>query len=194
MNAFETYKCYLAIKRHFITDQYDYFRYNGVIKCSEQSFLNRRDVRAFLNISRHREPEKLLAANFIYGDVSWVGDIKQEYYEQLIKMQESGLYWFKNDLQKLQKMFNDNFYVGPSCAIPSIIKMLKSNIIDIHTVAIFEKILGMDAKWSKKPEYMIFQSSSFKAKKSIGFFNLADGFDKYIAEIKQHFTTEQLNN
>ena len=36
------YKTYLAIKQHF-TSNYDYKKYNGKVKATEESFLKRRD-------------------------------------------------------------------------------------------------------------------------------------------------------
>ena len=38
MNAFDCYVIYLAIKAHFSRKTYDYFKYNGHIKASQDKF------------------------------------------------------------------------------------------------------------------------------------------------------------
>ena len=58
MTAFETYGAYLALKRHFTTDQYDYFRYNGIVKYSAKSFENRRDKHEVHHCVQAAEPAR----------------------------------------------------------------------------------------------------------------------------------------
>ena len=38
MTAFESYKMYVALKLHFTTDSYDYFKFNGKTRVSETNF------------------------------------------------------------------------------------------------------------------------------------------------------------
>ena len=39
MTAFESYKMYVAVKLHFTTDSYDYFKFNGKTRVSEACLL-----------------------------------------------------------------------------------------------------------------------------------------------------------
>ena len=41
MTAFESYKMYVALKLHFTTDSYDYFKFNGKTRVSETNFEKR---------------------------------------------------------------------------------------------------------------------------------------------------------
>ena len=43
MNGLEAYSTYLAVRNHFKTKNYDYFKYNGKIKVNEDKFRTRRD-------------------------------------------------------------------------------------------------------------------------------------------------------
>ena len=42
MTAFESYKMYVALKLHFTTDSYDYFKFNGKTRVSETNFEKKR--------------------------------------------------------------------------------------------------------------------------------------------------------
>ena len=37
MTAFESYKMYVAVKLHFTTDSYDYFKFNGKTRYRKQT-------------------------------------------------------------------------------------------------------------------------------------------------------------
>jgi len=43
MTAFESYRVYSALKLHFTTDSYDYFKYNGKTKVTPENFEKRKD-------------------------------------------------------------------------------------------------------------------------------------------------------
>ena len=43
MTGFEVYKTYLALKQHFTKTDYDYEKYRGKVRASEQSFEQRLD-------------------------------------------------------------------------------------------------------------------------------------------------------
>ena len=43
MEAFQAYKTYVAIKNHFTSKTYDFFKYNGRTKASRSTFEKRND-------------------------------------------------------------------------------------------------------------------------------------------------------
>jgi hypothetical protein len=53
-NGFTAYSEYLAIKRHFTT-KYDYFKYNGKVNVSKESFESRRDAYQFQRLSKKKD-------------------------------------------------------------------------------------------------------------------------------------------
>ena len=70
--GFEAYKTYLALKRHFTSD-YNYFKYNGKIRASEESFLRRNDRFFFRKLSKKYNKEELVdfyVSNFIISNNS----------------------------------------------------------------------------------------------------------------------------
>ena len=49
MTGFEVYKMYLALKQHFTKEKYDYHKYRGKVRASEDAFEQRHD-RYFLSL------------------------------------------------------------------------------------------------------------------------------------------------
>ena len=73
----EAYKTYLAIKNHFKTS-YDYFKYNGRVKVTNESFLKRRDKYFFAKLERRYKKNELVyffVANFMKDEGMWSGSL-----------------------------------------------------------------------------------------------------------------------
>ncbi|HIE49089.1 MAG TPA: hypothetical protein EYP94_03210, partial [Gammaproteobacteria bacterium] len=71
LEAFDAYKMYLAIRLHFQSPNYDFVKYNGEIRCSQDSFMKRNDRYFFHKLSkRYNRPElqDFLVANFAVED------------------------------------------------------------------------------------------------------------------------------
>ena len=49
MTGYECYQTYLALRLHFQTDDYDFFRYQGKIRKASRSAYAKRDDKVFLN-------------------------------------------------------------------------------------------------------------------------------------------------
>lgn len=62
MNAYEAYVMFLALKRHFTTKDYDYFKYAGKVKTSVAAFEKRNDRYFFEKLSRMDDPKGFLLA------------------------------------------------------------------------------------------------------------------------------------
>jgi len=108
MTDYDAYKMYCALKRHFQSDTYDYFKYNGKVKASYATFEKRNDKFFFAKLAKHKDVMGFLVANFYYGDV-WVGDlvneqIAEKQYREWLKHKESLSYIFKSDLGKIDDL------------------------------------------------------------------------------------------
>ena len=71
MNPLECYRMYMAIRLHFISKSYDYFKYNGKVKTSNESFYKRRDKYRFDTLCRQYKEKEMMhffVANFSNGD------------------------------------------------------------------------------------------------------------------------------
>ena len=71
MNAFKIYKFYVAIKRHFNDDKYDFFKYRGKLRLNESSFENRKDKYLFTKLASQEDCLNLVVAGIANLDRDW---------------------------------------------------------------------------------------------------------------------------
>lgn len=74
MNSFDIYRMYVAVKKHFHSKHYDYFKYEGKVKVSRKSFEDRNDKLFFKKLTKSRDPLMMLVYNLIEND-KWIGEI-----------------------------------------------------------------------------------------------------------------------
>ena len=65
MNSYEAYKLYLAIKLHFTTENYDFFKHNAKVNSSMNTFLKRNDRFFFHKLTTKYNKEQLV--EFLYA-------------------------------------------------------------------------------------------------------------------------------
>ena len=154
MDAFETYKHYLALKSHFTSKTYDYFKYGGAVKAKRESFEARNDKYFFQKLSKRKDITEFLVALFVHGKKDmWIGDIvrNEESEQTFIKAQQvkqSLTYVFMGDLEK----FNDDFissFVVTEGQHPHALKLLLRDDIHIETFIILNDIMRFTPSWNK---------------------------------------------
>ena len=77
-SGFSAFAMFNALKIHFTSDSYDYFRYHGKSNVTADNFSNRKDKYSFYKLSRKYRLEDLknfYVANLLEKDVNWIGDI-----------------------------------------------------------------------------------------------------------------------
>ena len=77
MTSYEAYTLYLAIKLHFTTPNYDYFKHNAKVNSSLNAFLKRND-RFFFHKLATKYGNNLIdyyVSNFANKPKVWVGDL-----------------------------------------------------------------------------------------------------------------------
>lgn len=165
MTPFESYKTFLAVKNHFTTDSYDYIKYNGKVGARQSSFETRKDKYQFYKLSKHKDPLKYLVANFVDGDLKWVGDLfndeSEKVYAEWLKRQQSLSYIFEQDLNKLLTNFDDNVIVKNG-QHPYLLKQYLRRQVSIETIIILNDILGFFGHWNKKIEDTVLWPSIYK--------------------------------
>ena len=164
MTPFESYKAFLAIKSHF-TSSYDYVKYNGQVSASPRSFDTRKDKYQFYKLSKHKDPLKYLIANFVDGDLKWVGDLfsdeSEKTYNDWLRRQQSLTYIFEQDLRKLCTKFNDNVIVKNG-QHPYLLKQYLRREISIETLIILNDILGFFGHSNKAIEDTVLWPTIYK--------------------------------
>lgn len=176
MDAFNAYKTYIAIKNHFNSKYYDFFKYNGRTRASRTTFDKRSDKYFFHKLSKHKDCTNFLVANFLVTDC-WVGDLVNEQiaektYLNWKKRIESLSYIFKSDLDKLDDNFNSNFVVVDG-QHPKLLKLYLRKEISPETLLILDDLLGFLKLWNRKIEDKIVWPTEYqKLKKYRPFFTV----------------------
>jgi len=155
MAKISPYKCYtqyIALKNHFSTT-YNYFRYNQKTKhANVDTFEARADKYQFQKLARHRDPIRLMLANFSKNPHAWIGDLNSEEAERIyidwLKRFDALTYTFKEELPALLPDFNSNFIVKKG-QHPHLIKLYLSNKISLETFVIIVDLAKCYSNWNK---------------------------------------------
>jgi hypothetical protein len=170
-DAYDTYITYLALQRHFTTS-YDYFKYNGKVKATPDSFEIRKDKFQFYKLSKKKDSKNYILANILEKDKNiWVGDLltnESEYiYLQWQKKIQSLSYHFKQDIKKMNDDFDSNFKVVDG-QHPPVLNMYLGGEISLEVLIILNDILDIFNHWKRKVgvqiflDSVIFKSSKYK--------------------------------
>lgn len=179
MTSYECYRLYLAIKLHFTSDTYDYFKHNAKVNCSMNTFLKRNDRFFFHKLTTKYNEEELMmyfVSNFLNKTKTWVGDLVrnegESNYNDWKKYNESFSYNFRNDCTVFYNDLSDNsirFDDGLVCNSgqhPVLLRLLLSKKIRLETIIIFDKILSFVKNWDKNiSEQVIWPDVSKRLKK-----------------------------
>lgn len=153
MTPFEAFKLYTAIKNHFTTDSYDFFKYNGKVKVSEHTFETRKDKYMFYKLSKHENPLAFLVANFSENRKLWVGDLfdldRQAVYNEYLRRKQSLTYIFESDIDNLLENFDGNFEVPPG-SYPYLLNLLIRKKISKETFIIINDCVRFFGRWNKQ--------------------------------------------
>ena len=154
MTGYEAYKLYVALKNHFNSDTYDYFRYGGKTRANAKSFEMRPNKYFFVKLARHKDPEKYILANIVEDSANiWVGELVNEKqaennYKRWLSRQESLTYEFINDLEALDDNYNSNFVVSINNH-PPLLKMYMQKKVSLETLTILNEMCGFFRHWNK---------------------------------------------
>jgi hypothetical protein len=162
ITGYEAFGIFQALKLHFTSDSYDFFKYNGKSRVSVDAFENRKDKYHFYKLSRRLtnrdELIMFIVANFVQNENIWVGDLLTEesetIYRQRQKVIQSLSYIFENDCRKLfDNIDNPNeFLKVTNGEYPVLMTKTLQRDIEIETLCIMNKILGFMPNWNNKIE------------------------------------------
>jgi len=176
MDALGAYKTYIAIKNHFNSKTYDYFKYNGRTRATIKALEQRSDKYFFHKLSKHSDCINFLASNFLIGDC-WVGDLVNEQvaeknYRKWKKRIESLGYTYINELDCLKEDFNSNLAVEEG-QHPFLLKQYLRKNISPETILIINDLTNCFKMWNKKIEEKILWPTEYlKLKKYRPFFTV----------------------
>jgi T4 gene Gp59 loader of gp41 DNA helicase len=192
-SALSIYLDYVALKAHFNTPRFNYFKYKHSKTANKASFEKRRDHSIFVWMAKHSNPFGLLLSNLSINRRVWIGDIAspegQRIYQEWNKRIQSLSYTFKGEIKALNPDFNSNILV-PKNGHPELFRLLITKKISLETVVIFVDLSRCFDYWTKtiSPDDITWNEISNQIVKYRPF--LAPHYDKakYRAILKNQFS------
>ena len=150
--SFSLYVNYLAMKKHFTTDNFDYHKYNGKIRATFEKYRTRPDVYFFHKLSKMDNPQQVMLANMIEKPNAWIRDIVEDSgearYLDWKKRIESLTYHFKSQLSELEDNWQDNF-ATPDGQHPHVLRIFIQKRISLETFTILTHFANIFPYWEK---------------------------------------------
>lgn len=197
MTGYEIFCTYQAIKLHFTTDSYCYFKYNGRVGTKPEGFEKRKDKYMFHRLARQlkdNEVKGFFVSNFLMKQKAWTQDFlgteATETYRNWRKKYEALSYIFDQDMGKIVERIQPQlmFKVPDSGEYPVIWTMMNQHEITFETVVILHGLTGMLDLWDKhySSDY-IYEKTSKLIRKYEPFLEL--DVPKLKEIVKKHLTT-----
>jgi hypothetical protein len=145
MTDFEAYKMYLALKAHFLTDQYDVVKMQGRIRASRRSYTGNKELIFKKLVKRYTDHEvcNFMVSNFVAGNL-WGGVFDEESVKRYTAWQrrtQSLRYVFETDLQTLsEEAAGADWFTAEAGRHPLIIKAFLRNSITPETLVILNRL------------------------------------------------------
>lgn len=157
-DGFNAYQIYIAVKLHFESKTYDYFKYNGKSSVTPKSFFARRDKFFFAKLVRKYGVNELpyfFACNFAHNGTKWVGGLTDEQADETYKafkaMSESFTYKFKNDIYTLLSETDfKSLFVIEDGQYPAIVKSLLQDSIPLESFVVLNRYLNFMPKFDSE--------------------------------------------
>lgn len=181
VTAFEVYKIYLSLKKHFSDKKYDYFKYHGKTRASVESYNKRKDRYFFEKISRKlndKEIKDYFVSNFVASDNPssvWIGEIihsGEKNYIDWKKRQESLTYNFKQESLDLFENHKLSEVFDCSKSHPILLKKFMSSKISIETMVIYDNIFDYIKNFDNKLLDPVWETVSLRISKYKPFLNI----------------------
>ena len=181
MMAFDAYRCYLSLKNHFTKDHYDYIKYRGKTRATQQAFYKRKDRFWFEKFARQKndkEVEEFFVSNFVSTtdpETMWIGDMiknGEARYVDWKKKVESLSYNFNQEASQLFDDKNLDEIFDCSKGHPPILKSYLGGNTSLETMVICDKILGYRDNFDKRLDDPVWKNVSRKMKKYHPFLNI----------------------
>jgi hypothetical protein len=158
LTPYQTYCLYLAIKSHFTQKKYDFFKYQGAVRATPESFEKRRDKYQFGRLSKKyddTEMQDFLVSNLIKGK-KWVGELLEDSahdtYIQYLKRKQAFTYHFTNELTALLSTVDDprDLFICTSSTYPKIINEYLAGTISLETLSVLNTFICFFDKFDKR--------------------------------------------
>ena len=189
----DAYRCYLSLKNHFTKPKYDYHKYRGKVRATNQAFYKRKDRFWFEKFARKKndkEVEEFFVSNFISiadPGTMWIGDMiknGEARYVDWKKKVQSLTYTFKQESKELFSKDKIDDVLDCSKGHPPILKSYLRGNTSLETLVICDRIIGYRERFDRKLKDPVWETVSLKIKKYEPFLNIdVPRYKKILKEI-----------
>ena len=161
--GFDVYKIYLAVKLHFTSKDYNFYKYGGKVNCKLETFTKRNDRYFFHKLSTKYNEHEILdffVANFITDSKKWIGNLLQndgrDVYLDYKKRKDAFAYHFRADCLSINDDFvrnNLSFDDGFVChngQHPRLLRLLIQRRASFQTFVVLDQVLSFIKNWNKE--------------------------------------------
>ena len=151
--SFNAYVKFLALRKHFTTDSYDYFKYNGKVRANRETFVSRPDAYSFAKLAKKDDYINLIMSNLLINNKVWVRDLLDSECEarhtNWRKRVESLGYIFKSELAHCNDEYKQNF-ISKDGQHPHVMTLFLQRKISLETFTILAHSANIFSYWQEK--------------------------------------------
>ena len=174
MNGYEVFCTYQAVKLHFTTDTYCFFKYNGKVATTPAGFEKRKDIYMFHRLARELKDEEVIpfmVSNFILNDKTWTKDLisstAMNTFRAWQEMRANLEDLFDKDITAIQEELTRTgggirmMFCTRVKQLPVVWTLMNQGVIRMETVAILHGMTGVLDSWDKhyKSDYIYEKTS-----------------------------------
>jgi hypothetical protein len=153
--GYGAYLLFLALRTHFTKPNYDFFRMNGKLRATKESYYKRNDKFFFEKLAKDYNATELrdyYIANLLEEKqyiTELLDDNSKQTYTDYLRRRQSLSYNYTNDLARtFRKGIREPFIVNHN-AYPRIVLLFLRREISIETMVILDDFLGYTDKFDK---------------------------------------------
>ena len=184
------------MKNHFTKDNYDYQKYRGKVRATNQAFYKRKDRFWFEKFARQKsdkEVEEFFVANFTScsdPESLWIGEMIKEgegRYQDWQKKVQSLSYVFKEEVEELFTDIKVDEVFDCSKGHPPILRKYLGGHISLESMVICDRIFGYGKNFDKDLKDPVWETVSRRVKKYTPFLNInVPRYKKILKEVVIH--------
>jgi len=159
MHGYDLYTTYQAIRLHFTSPDYNFYRYGGKTKVSRETFEKKQDKYFYHRLAKKYNDDQFvpfLVSNFINSKDTWIKSLVSK------KADDTYVAWkavidnleveYVNDLQKLHltKDNFDNMFESLNGKYPLLLVKYNQKIIRLETMVILNDLFNYIIIWDRK--------------------------------------------
>jgi len=155
LSGYGAYQLFLAIRTHFNSETYDFFKFGGKTSATKHSYLKRRDKQFFEILAKRytfQELRDLYVSNFVEGryyPVNLVDDEAHSTFYDYCRRRDALGYTFKAELDKVfRNGIKDSISVSRN-EYPRILLLYMQHEISIETLVLFNEFVPFDKKFDR---------------------------------------------